>query len=181
MRKVFAGLRDTGEILKQTAEEEGVSGLRTGLFDELMRAWENPPDRIVDALRLLRRMETDVKVFAGAWRGSAGSTAGTAYWADQIEAQVSSWLGIGDRYLAWIEILGRKDRRGDRTARSGCIARMPRASASCTVASRCRQWKRRLRSDPPVDPGGGAVGGRAFLRMDRPPHGSLRAGAMAGR
>jgi cyclic beta-1,2-glucan synthetase len=106
--KVFAGLRDTGEILKQTAEEEGVSDLDTRGFDELMREWEEPPDRIVDALRLLRRMEAGVRVLAEAWRGSAEDKAGTAYWAAEMERQVSSWLGIGDRYLGWIEILGEK-------------------------------------------------------------------------
>jgi cyclic beta-1,2-glucan synthetase len=106
--KVFAGLRDTGEILKQTAEEEGVSGLDARGFDELMRTWEDPPDRIVDALRLLGRMEAGARIFAEAGREFSDGKAGAAYWAAQMEGQVSSWLSTADRYLGWIGILGEK-------------------------------------------------------------------------
>ncbi len=122
--KAFEGLRDTGEILKQTAERGRRFRSRIPrLFDELMRAWEDPPDRIVDALRLLRRMERSARALAGAARGSADSEAGAAYWADQMERQVSSWL----RYRGSLSRLDRnprrKDGRGDRTAGSGGSAR----------------------------------------------------------
>jgi cyclic beta-1,2-glucan synthetase len=106
--KVFAGLRDTGELLRRTAEEEGASGFDSRGFDELRRAWEDPPARIDDALRLLRRMETGARVIAEGERGTAGGKAGTAYWATQLEQQITSWLGIADRYLGWIELLGEK-------------------------------------------------------------------------
>jgi cyclic beta-1,2-glucan synthetase len=106
--RAFEGLRDTGEILKQVVEREGISGLDAHALDELMRAWEAPPARIADALRLLRRVERSVRTLADEARESADGEAGAAYWARQMEAQVSAWLRITDRYLTWIEILDEK-------------------------------------------------------------------------
>ncbi|HET6454097.1 MAG TPA: glucoamylase family protein, partial [Armatimonadota bacterium] len=106
--KAFEGLQDTGEILKQVVEQEGISGLDTHALDALMRAWETPPTRIADALRLLRRVECSVRALADAARESADVETGKAYWTRQMEGQVSAWLRITDRYLAWIEILDEK-------------------------------------------------------------------------
>jgi cyclic beta-1,2-glucan synthetase len=106
--KAFEGLRDTGEILKQVVEQEGISGLDAHALDELMRAWETPPARIADALRLLRRVEYSVRALADEVRESAGVETGAAYWARQMEGQISAWLRITDRYLNWIEILDEK-------------------------------------------------------------------------
>jgi cyclic beta-1,2-glucan synthetase len=106
--KGFEGLRDTGEILQQVVQQEGIPGLDAHLLDELMRAWEAPPDRIADALRLLRRVEGSVRALTDEARESADGEAGAAYWARQMEGQVSAWLRITDRYLTWIEILDEK-------------------------------------------------------------------------
>jgi len=106
--KAFEGLRDTGEILKQVVEQEGLSGLDGHAFDTLMRAWETPPARIADALRLLRRVEGSVRALANEARESTDVETGAAYWARQMEGQVSAWLRITDRYLTWIEILDEK-------------------------------------------------------------------------
>jgi cyclic beta-1,2-glucan synthetase len=60
--KAFEGLRDTGDILKQVVQQKGIPGLNPHALDELIGAWEAPPDRIADALRLLRRMEGSVRL-----------------------------------------------------------------------------------------------------------------------
>jgi cyclic beta-1,2-glucan synthetase len=106
--RAFEGLRDTGEILKQIVQQEGIPGRDAPVLDELMRAWEAPPARIADALRLLRRVERSVRTLADEARESADGEAGAAYWARQMEAQLSAWLRITDRYLTWIEILDEK-------------------------------------------------------------------------
>jgi cyclic beta-1,2-glucan synthetase len=122
--KVFAGLRDAGAILQQIVAQEGVTGLDTRGFDELMRACEDPPDRIADALRLLRRIDVSVNGLYSKGRkfpsgepeggaegepgGGVGGEAGAAYWAGQLKNQVSAWLSIADRYLDWIEITDEK-------------------------------------------------------------------------
>jgi cyclic beta-1,2-glucan synthetase len=104
----FEGLRDTGEILKQVVEQKSVPGLNGHALDALMRAWETPPARIADALRLLRRVEGSVRALADATHESADVETGAAYWASQMEEQVSACLRIRDRYLTWIEILDEK-------------------------------------------------------------------------
>ena len=54
--QAFAGLRDTGE---SCAKLPGRKEFRFGCsaLDELLRAWESPPERVADALGLLRRTE----------------------------------------------------------------------------------------------------------------------------
>ncbi|MDQ7842063.1 MAG: glucoamylase family protein, partial [bacterium] len=106
--KAFEGLRDTGEILKQVVEQESISGLDGHTLGLLMRAWEAPPARIADALRLLRRVEGSVRALADQVRESADVETEAAYWARQMEGQVSAWLKVTDRYLTWIEILDEK-------------------------------------------------------------------------
>jgi cyclic beta-1,2-glucan synthetase len=106
--KAFAGLRDTGEILKEAIEKIGISGLDGHALDRLLLGWEDPPERIADALGLLRRVDGNVQALADKARASAGVEAGAAYWARQMQNQLSAWLMIADRYLTWIEILEEK-------------------------------------------------------------------------
>ena len=106
--KGFEGLRDTGEVLKQVIEQEGIPGSEARALDELIRTLERPPDRLVDAIRLLRRLEGSVKALIEAARESADLKAGAGYWAGQLETQVSACLRIADRYLTWNEILAEK-------------------------------------------------------------------------
>lgn len=96
-RKAFAGLGDTGEILKQVAGRERRAGFDFHILDELLLAWETPPARIADLLSLLRRVEGSFRVPL--------VPPGAASWAGEMESQVSAWLIIADRYLGWIEIL----------------------------------------------------------------------------
>ncbi|MCJ7824345.1 MAG: hypothetical protein MUP44_05550, partial [Anaerolineales bacterium] len=104
----FEGLRDTGEILKQAVEEEGVSGFDLHGLNELMRMLKSPPERISDSIRLLRQVESSLRTLADEARESAESKTGVVYWAKQMQSQASAWLEIADRYLAWIEILDEK-------------------------------------------------------------------------
>ncbi len=53
-------------------------------------------------------MEGSVRALADQARESADVETGAAYWAGQMEEQVSAWLRIRDRYLTWIEILDEK-------------------------------------------------------------------------
>ena len=106
--KAFEGLRDTGEILKQVVAQKGISGLDAQAIDELMRALVTPPDRITDMLRLLRRAENSARALVNEKRESAEIEGNAAYWARQLQRQVSAWLAIADRYLTWIEIFNEK-------------------------------------------------------------------------
>jgi cyclic beta-1,2-glucan synthetase len=107
-RRAFAGLRDAGEALHQAVVAEKFSGLDTHALRELLLTWESSPDRIVDALSMLRRAKhgvSDLALMAGV---SAKVGGNVAYWARQMQSQLESWLNIADRYLGWIEILTEK-------------------------------------------------------------------------
>jgi cyclic beta-1,2-glucan synthetase len=106
--KTFEGLRDTLEILKQIVQQESIPGFDTHALDELMFAWESPPDHIADMIQLLRRVEGSVKTLAEKAHETTGMEAHAVYWITQMERQVSAWLYIVDRYLTWIEILDEK-------------------------------------------------------------------------
>jgi cyclic beta-1,2-glucan synthetase len=101
----LAGLRDTLEVLKRAITEDHVTGLDARRLAELQQAAENPPARLIDLLQLLRRLDTGLKSFADQARELAFVETGAAYWARQLERQLSDWLQIADRYLGWVEIL----------------------------------------------------------------------------
>jgi cyclic beta-1,2-glucan synthetase len=98
--KAFAGLRDTGEILRQEVAPKGPAGLDRTPLEELLREWGTPPARLAYQLHLLRRMGESVRAVV--------ADAGATPWARELESQVSAWLTIADRYLTWVEILAEK-------------------------------------------------------------------------
>ncbi len=156
--KAFEGLLDTGEILRQASEEEDISGFDTKGLDELMHALGNPPERIADAVSLVRRVEGDIRALADEVRESAGAETSTAFWARQMQSQASAWLGIADRYLAWIEILDEKTE--EEIARLGqdvmiaCLADMRFAPSLLDLANgniACIRLLRTIREEADTD------------------------------
>ncbi|HPS01286.1 MAG TPA: glucoamylase family protein, partial [Candidatus Sumerlaeota bacterium] len=106
--RAFAGLCDTGQVLRQAAREEKNTRLNTPILEELLRAWESPPNSVLDALLLLRRTERNARELTGKTNGVALDQTGVVYWVKQIQSQLAAGLNLGDRYLAWIEILAEK-------------------------------------------------------------------------
>jgi len=98
--KAFAGLADTGEILKQAAVLEGMTCLYRQPLDQLLAEWNSPLSGIVELLGLQRRIAINVR--------SVVVAAGVAPWAVELDQQVSAWDHSRDRYLIWIEILAEK-------------------------------------------------------------------------
>jgi len=98
--KAFAGLFDTGTILKKVAGQERLGGFDGSLLDELLIEWGNPPAGVLDKLRLLRKMKTNFRVPL--------VPGGAASWAGEMEGQVAAWTENAERYLGWIEILSEK-------------------------------------------------------------------------
>ena len=106
--RVFRGLRDTGALLRQALVVEKAPGFARASLQDLLLAWESPPDSIVDTLGMLRQSESGVRDLAA--RAGASATVGgnVAYWAKQMQSQMESWLNLVDRYLTWLEILGER-------------------------------------------------------------------------
>ena len=106
--QAFAGLHDAGEILRQVAREERSSGLDVLALDDLLHAWESPPDSITELLLFLRRTESSIELLSENSFGSSVEQGNVTYWAGQVQRQLKAWVNIADRYLAWIEILAEK-------------------------------------------------------------------------
>jgi len=106
--EAFTGLRDTGEVLRQTVGGTKLSGMVKHGLDELMDAWESPPENFLEARHLLRRAERSVGELAEEVSGVSSGSEDAAYWVGQIQGQYAAWLSIADRYLEWIEILAEK-------------------------------------------------------------------------
>ena len=106
--KAFEGLRDTGEMLRQVGEAEGLSGPEDQPFDELLRARQDPPDALLthsaccggSGVRSRHCPRRCLSPPSGGGSGLIGPG----------RCRNRSWLGwsIADRYLAWIEILAEK-------------------------------------------------------------------------
>jgi len=97
----FAGLADTGEILKKAVIREGIAGFDHQILEQLLDKWHAPPARIVDLLRLQRQMQVNVS--------SVCAAAGVSPWAVELEQHSAAWIRNSDSYLTWIEILAEKD------------------------------------------------------------------------
>ena len=104
---VFDGLRDTGEVFKEAATQEGKAHPDAEAVQELTRISRNLTTGFVDELRALRRLEETSRALP---EGAADPTEyeGAAYWAAQMGAHVAAWRDIRDRYLAWVEIITEK-------------------------------------------------------------------------
>jgi len=103
--KALEGLRDTWNVLREVAEQEDLSGLDTRAVAEVRRALAASPVRAVDTLRWLRSVDRSVSAIADKSRPAEAVEGRPSYWVREMERQVSAWLGIANRYLAWIEIL----------------------------------------------------------------------------
>jgi cyclic beta-1,2-glucan synthetase len=106
--QAFAGLSDAGDVLRDAIRGEKCSNIDARGLDDLMVAWESPPDRVLEALLLLRRAQQGAAELVEATRENAPDKAGVAYWAGQMQSQLAAWLSIGDRYLGWTVILAEK-------------------------------------------------------------------------
>ncbi|MDR3629118.1 MAG: glucoamylase family protein [Desulfocapsaceae bacterium] len=93
--KAFAGLADTGEVLRQAVKETRDNQT----LDALLHAWNALPQDFNHLLSLLDRTSTEIESVAAA---------ATTPWMKELEEQVEAWRSIADRYLGWIRVLAEK-------------------------------------------------------------------------
>jgi cyclic beta-1,2-glucan synthetase len=102
---VFDGLTDAVAVLRQTYKQEPHSGKLGPALQRLARSLDNPPERAIDALKLLRQIGKDFESLAENLRRETGADSDTSAWTQQLENQVKDWITLCDRYLQWMEIL----------------------------------------------------------------------------
>jgi len=101
--KAFAGLMDTGEILKQDAAvKENGPDFRQPL-EQMLAALSSPSSGIGELLALQQRIEAHC-------RAVLAKTGGIA-WGTELENQVCAWVRNRERYLVWLEILAEKSEK----------------------------------------------------------------------
>ena len=142
--RAFSGLRDAGDALRQTIASERSAAVDPQVLDTLLRSWEPPPDGIVDAIGVLRRQQRvleEMIVIASASVKDAGSVVVRIR---QLQDQLDLWLGVIDRYLGWIEILGEKTReevaRRDPDAMPAFVQALHRAPSLRDLAAGDLAW-----------------------------------------
>lgn len=98
--KAFAGLADTGEILKQVMLQKGLADFNHKTLDALLLAWNSSPSSINELLHRQERMVADVTAVI--------ITATATPWCRELADQMNGWQAIADRYLVWIPIIAEK-------------------------------------------------------------------------
>ncbi|MGH2607242.1 MAG: glucoamylase family protein, partial [Anaerolineales bacterium] len=106
--RALYGLQDTLDVLRRSGAPEAGRHLDRQAATELQRALESPPGGVARSLGSLRSVHGSIGAIAGAARAATDTETGEVYWADEMQRQVSAWIGLADRYLTWIEILAAK-------------------------------------------------------------------------
>jgi len=101
----LGGLQDTTEILLDELEKENISAETGSIVLELLDLIQECPPGAIEIIRLMRKIHSKVESIAALTREDAGTHAGAAYWARQLERQVTARIEIIDRYLSWMEIM----------------------------------------------------------------------------
>ncbi len=98
--KAFAGLADTGEVLKQVVIKKGLADFNHQILDALLAAWNTSPSSLHELLQRHEKMTIDVESVVG--------DATTTPWKKELAEQAAAWQSITERYLAWTLILAEK-------------------------------------------------------------------------
>jgi cyclic beta-1,2-glucan synthetase len=101
----LGGLQDTAEILLEELEKEKSAPESQQQVLILLELIQDCPPGVIELIKLLRAINPEVESIADILREDAGTHAGAAYWARQLERQVTAWINVIDRYLPWMEIL----------------------------------------------------------------------------
>ncbi|MCJ7823365.1 MAG: hypothetical protein MUP44_00540, partial [Anaerolineales bacterium] len=104
----LGGLQDTTEILLEELEKENATDETRRVVLELLALIQECPNGAIELIRLARKIHARVESFAAMTREDAGIHAGAAYWARQLERQVTAWIDLIDRYFTWMEILAER-------------------------------------------------------------------------
>ena len=90
----LGGLLDTGEILLEELENKKSSPEIIRAAIELDKLIRDCPSGILDQIRCMRRIHASVKSFVKLMPVGDGTQAGAAYWAGQLENEISAWVDL---------------------------------------------------------------------------------------
>ena len=96
----FAGLADSGEILRQGMAAQKSSPHHLQSLSQLLLQWQVPPTAIVDLLALAEKSAGAVPAIVAA--------AGDMPWAGELARQIEARQQDNSRFLHWLQILAEK-------------------------------------------------------------------------
>ena len=99
------GLLDTLCVLCEALRKNGRFEEHRQLIENLENLFKKPPEGIDELIRRIRMAMGPAGLLAGAVSENAPEGDDAAYWARQIEAMLTSWAILTDRYLPWVEML----------------------------------------------------------------------------
>ncbi|MFN2273692.1 MAG: hypothetical protein ACK2TX_02480 [Anaerolineales bacterium] len=103
------GLVDTIRIALESASEEAHPELDPAPLEAALIELDQPGLRAIEIAARIRKLQAPLHAYANQAREHAGLLAGGAYWARQVDRQLSAWIALIDRYLPWMETLGQQD------------------------------------------------------------------------
>ena len=101
----LSGLDDTLRLLRKALSKADDSRPHRDLLERMARLFSDPPQRLDEIIQRLRSASAPAQQLAAEVRRGESPPEEAIYWADQLKAQVVSWIELVERYLAWAEML----------------------------------------------------------------------------
>ena len=103
--QALSGLEDALDLLgKALIRADGGRPYRD-ILERLGQLFSDPPQPVNEIIRRLRSAVAPTQQLADEIRRGEGMPEEAVYWAGQVEAQLTSWIALVERYLAWVELL----------------------------------------------------------------------------
>lgn len=99
------GIHDTLEVLREVLRASERLGSHLKGVERISSMLTDPPERLDRLVQRLRQISGPIVAMSYNMRQSAGSEYEAVYWAGKLEAQISQWILVIDRYLRWVEVL----------------------------------------------------------------------------
>ena len=104
--QALSGLEDALRLLDKALNKTPDGGRpHRDLLELLGRLFSDPPRPLNEIIRRLRTAVGPVQRLVHDVRMRKPLSEEAVYWAGQVEAQLTSWMAIAQRYLAWVEFL----------------------------------------------------------------------------
>ena len=101
----LSGLGDTLRLMRKAMSTAVANQPHTDLAEALARIFSDPPERMDEIIRRLRSAIAPAQQLTAQLRQEENVQEEAIYWADQVEAQLASWISLVERYLSWVELL----------------------------------------------------------------------------
>lgn len=108
--RALHGLLDTLRVLCESLEKGSRIEAYRQIIELLEHQFSDPPEALDELIGRIRQAIGPAGMLGRAVREDAGAGDDAAYWSGQIEAMLTAWSILIDRYLPWVEMLADESR-----------------------------------------------------------------------